>query len=251
AYGVQRRNALSRHLRSRLQLSAFAALYPSCLSATYGVTKLVSLFSVDILVCWSDKCVAVNRLCGGQDAGRDERTICYARVSSNHETNDLDRQRADLHARSPQAEIISDLRSGLLLERIYAGAVTRVAIEYNHRLCRCLWISQKHRVQLMVLNTSPSAEAYASSELTEDLLAAVNYFAAKHNDRRAAAYRRRRQQVARLIRLFPTKSQKETLRQWFGTQRYIYNRSVALVREGMKPTQKELRALLLNKYIER
>ncbi|KAK9248491.1 hypothetical protein V1506DRAFT_529102, partial [Lipomyces tetrasporus] len=47
------------------------------------------------------------------------------------------------------------------------------------------------------------------------------------------------------IRLFPTTSQKETLRQWFGTQRYIYNRSVALVREGMKPTQKELRAVLL------
>ncbi|KAK9242568.1 hypothetical protein V1506DRAFT_547175, partial [Lipomyces tetrasporus] len=38
----------------------------------------------------------------------------------------------------------------------------------------------------------------------------------------------------RLFPLFPTTSQKETLRQWFGTQRYIYNRSVALVREGMK-----------------
>ncbi|KAK9320138.1 hypothetical protein V1517DRAFT_348451 [Lipomyces orientalis] len=51
---------------------------------------------------------------------------------------------------------------------------------------------------------------------------------------------------ARKIRLFPTTSQKETLRQWFGTQRHIYNKCVALVREGMKPTQKELRAVLLN-----
>ncbi|KAK9325048.1 hypothetical protein V1517DRAFT_336168 [Lipomyces orientalis] len=76
-------------------------------------------------------------------------------------------------------------------------SVTRVAIEYNHRLCRCLWISQKHGVQLMVLNTSPSAEPYASSELTEDHATVVNYFAAKHDGRRAATYRRQSQQDAR------------------------------------------------------
>ncbi|KAK9385329.1 hypothetical protein V1515DRAFT_608766 [Lipomyces mesembrius] len=51
---------------------------------------------------------------------------------------------------------------------------------------------------------------------------------------------------SRKIRLFPTTSQKGTLRQWFGAQRYIYNKCVALVRGGMKPTQKELRAILLN-----
>ncbi|KAK9483615.1 hypothetical protein V1527DRAFT_498303 [Lipomyces starkeyi] len=50
----------------------------------------------------------------------------------------------------------------------------------------------------------------------------------------------------RKMRLFPTTSQKETLRQWFGTQRYIYIKCVALVREGMKPTQKKLRSVLLN-----
>ncbi|KAK9324253.1 hypothetical protein V1517DRAFT_337068 [Lipomyces orientalis] len=51
---------------------------------------------------------------------------------------------------------------------------------------------------------------------------------------------------ARKIRLFPTTSQKETLRQWFGAQRYIYNKCVAVVRAGMKPAQKELRAVLLD-----
>ncbi|KAK9325448.1 hypothetical protein V1517DRAFT_177160 [Lipomyces orientalis] len=51
---------------------------------------------------------------------------------------------------------------------------------------------------------------------------------------------------AQKIRLFPTTSQKETLRQWFGAQRYIYNKCVAAVRAGMKPTQKELRTVLLN-----
>ncbi|KAK9349556.1 hypothetical protein V1523DRAFT_400024, partial [Lipomyces doorenjongii] len=51
---------------------------------------------------------------------------------------------------------------------------------------------------------------------------------------------------ARKIRVFPTTAQKETLRQWFGAQRYIYNKCVTLIRGGMKPTQKELRAVLLN-----
>ncbi|KAK9323412.1 hypothetical protein V1517DRAFT_352257 [Lipomyces orientalis] len=51
---------------------------------------------------------------------------------------------------------------------------------------------------------------------------------------------------ARKIRLFPTTAQKETLRQWFGAQCYIYNKCVAVVRAGMKPTQKELRFVLLN-----
>ncbi|KAK9324823.1 hypothetical protein V1517DRAFT_365833 [Lipomyces orientalis] len=42
---------------------------------------------------------------------------------------------------------------------------------------------------------------------------------------------------ARKIRVFPTTSQKETLRQCFGTQRYIYNKCAAV---------KELRGVLLN-----
>ncbi|KAK9491216.1 hypothetical protein V1508DRAFT_328554, partial [Lipomyces doorenjongii] len=50
----------------------------------------------------------------------------------------------------------------------------------------------------------------------------------------------------RKIRVFPTTAQKETLRQWFGAQRYIYNKCVMQIRGGMKPSQKELRAVLLN-----
>ncbi|KAK9244376.1 hypothetical protein V1506DRAFT_578693 [Lipomyces tetrasporus] len=54
AYAGQRRYALSRNLLSPLQRSAFSAVYPNCLSATDGVTKLVSLFSV----ISNEKCAA-------------------------------------------------------------------------------------------------------------------------------------------------------------------------------------------------
>lgn len=36
------------------------------------------------------------------------------------------------------------------------------------------------------------------------------------------------------------------MRKWLGVQRYLYNKCVALVINGIKPTQKELRAVLLN-----
>ncbi|KAK9334945.1 hypothetical protein LIPSTDRAFT_108179 [Lipomyces starkeyi NRRL Y-11557] len=61
AYAVQRRYGLSRNLLSRLQKSAFSALHESQFGAAFGVTKLVSLFSiisVDILDCWNEKCAA-------------------------------------------------------------------------------------------------------------------------------------------------------------------------------------------------
>ncbi|KAK9256945.1 hypothetical protein V1507DRAFT_167190 [Lipomyces tetrasporus] len=99
----------------------------------------------------------------------------------------------------------------------------------------------------MVLNTTPSAEAHASSELTEIfLLSLITSPQKAMADEQQRAEGGGNKMRARKIRLFPTTSQKETLRQWFGAQRYIYHKCVALVRGRMKPTQKELRAVLLN-----
>ncbi|KAK9428959.1 hypothetical protein V1505DRAFT_357300 [Lipomyces doorenjongii] len=64
AYAVQRRYGLSRNLLSRLQRSS--AFHQNQFSATFGVTKLVSLFSiisVDILDCWNEKCAAGSGCC--------------------------------------------------------------------------------------------------------------------------------------------------------------------------------------------
>ena len=52
---------------------------------------------------------------------------------------------------------------------------------------------------------------------------------------------------ARKIRIYPTNSQKETLKKWFGCQRYIYNRALKLHRDGMAMTIKGLRQTLLNR----
>src|SRR5262249_35230234 len=71
--------------------------------------------------------------------------VCYARVSSEHQQGDLQRQIADLQRRFPNHEIISDIGSGLnwkrrgltsLLERIHAGRIEEVVVTRKDRLCR-------------------------------------------------------------------------------------------------------------------
>ena len=63
--------------------------------------------------------------------------VCYARVSSEHQRGDLERQIANLQQHYPEYEIVSDIGSGLnwkrrgfvaLLERIHAGEIKEVVV---------------------------------------------------------------------------------------------------------------------------
>ena len=71
--------------------------------------------------------------------------ICYARVSSAHQKEDLTRQIEFLNQRYPTAKIIQDVGSGLnwkrpglqsLLELVHKGDVAEVVVAYRDRLCR-------------------------------------------------------------------------------------------------------------------
>ncbi len=50
---------------------------------------------------------------------------------------------------------------------------------------------------------------------------------------------------SRKIRIYPTKQQKQLLRQWMGTRRFVYNRVLAAVKQGEKKNFFQLR----NKYV--
>ncbi|CCE90908.1 RNA-guided endonuclease InsQ/TnpB family protein TDEL_0C00190 [Torulaspora delbrueckii] len=52
---------------------------------------------------------------------------------------------------------------------------------------------------------------------------------------------------ARKIRIYPTNSQKETLKKWFGCHRYIYNKALKMHKDGVLMNIKILREKLLNK----
>lgn len=130
-------------------------------------------------------------------------TVCYARVSSEQQQEELTRQCNSLKAQFPEAEIISDIGSGLdwdregfrkLLERIYDGNVAKVVIEYKDTLCRFgfelfQWICEKHGVEPIVLNDNEIAEEYSSKELSEDLLAIINQSTSKGKGCKAATHK--------------------------------------------------------------
>ena len=132
-------------------------------------------------------------------------SICYARVSSNHQKEDLQRQIDVLKTKFPNYTIISDIGSGLnwkrtgfksLLELIHQGNVHEIVVTYKDRICRFgfelfEWILQKHNVKFVVLNQSTDSKN-PSIELSDDLLAITTVFVAKNNGLRSAKYRKDR-----------------------------------------------------------
>ncbi|NEO75624.1 MAG: IS607 family transposase [Moorea sp. SIO4G3] len=76
---------------------------------------------------------------------RTTKTICYCRVSTNFQRDDLDRLLAYLHSLFPDAEIIFDIGSGLnykrkglrtILERIVLGDKLTIVVACRDRLIR-------------------------------------------------------------------------------------------------------------------
>lgn len=137
--------------------------------------------------------------------------LCYARVSSDKQKEDLTRQIADLQAWCPEEEVIHDIGSGLnykrrgfttLLERVLAGHIEQVTVTHRDRLCRygielVEFLFQHGQTRLVVLQSTESpCPISREQELAEDLLAIVNVFVARNNGLRAGANRRKRKREA-------------------------------------------------------
>lgn len=132
--------------------------------------------------------------------------IAYARVSSDHQREDLNRQEQDLRTAYPDHKIISDIGSGLnwkrkgfneLLDLCFRGLIKEVAVTHKDRLCRYGFelletIFSKLDVTLVVLHQSSDGATEDTRELSEDLLSIVTVFVARNNGKRAAENRRQR-----------------------------------------------------------
>lgn len=128
-------------------------------------------------------------------------TIAYARVSSNDQKEDLERQHAVLEAfcnkNGWQTEIIRDLGSGMnynkrglsrLLERIVQGQMSRLVLTHKDRLLRfgadlIFRICELQGIEIVIINKGepPSFE----EELTGDVMEIMTVFCAKLYGRRS------------------------------------------------------------------
>ena len=130
--------------------------------------------------------------------------VCYARVSTRKQLDDLKSQGERLQQRHPGARLITDCGSGLnfkrkglqkVLELATQGALRHVYVAHRDRLCRFAFdlvefILHQHGAQIFV--DEHDADASPESELVEDVLAVVTVFGARLYGKRSAGSRKRR-----------------------------------------------------------
>lgn len=121
---------------------------------------------------------------------RDMQTVCYCRVSSSKQKDDLQRQVEYLQNRFPEAEIVKDIGSGInfkrkglraVLERAINGDKLRLVSAHRDRLARfgfdlIKWIIEKSDGELVVLNES---DLSPEQELIQDLLTILDLFSCR------------------------------------------------------------------------
>ncbi len=124
------------------------------------------------------------------ESASSEHTICYCRVSSRKQKDDLDRQIEFMQQKYPDAEIIKDIGSGLnckrrglrsILERLLQGDKLTVVVAYRDRLARfgadtIEFLINKNGGKLVVLN---EVTLSPEEELTRDLLTILHVFSCR------------------------------------------------------------------------
>lgn len=116
--------------------------------------------------------------------------VCYCRVSSSKQKDDLQRQIAYMQSLYPEAEIIQDIGSGLnfkrkglrsILDRLLRGDQLKIIVACRDRLCRfgfelIHYMVEQNGGEILVLDQTVHCP---SSELTTDLLSIIHVFSCR------------------------------------------------------------------------
>jgi predicted site-specific integrase-resolvase len=122
-------------------------------------------------------------------------TICYCRVSSPKQKDDLERQVNYMQERYPDSEIVTDIGSGInykrkglnsILERALQGDKLKIVVAYKDRLARFGFeliesIVNKSGGEIVVLDR---IELSPQEELTKDILQILHVFSCRINGMR-------------------------------------------------------------------
>lgn len=122
--------------------------------------------------------------------------VCYIRVSSKHQLDDLERQRDFFRHQYPNHHIIQDIASGLnwkrkglqtILELAMSGKLTEVVVAHRDRLCRFAfelieWILAKNGTAIHVLDQTEHASK--DTELAQDIMSIVHVYSCRQMGRR-------------------------------------------------------------------
>ncbi len=145
----------------------------------------------------------IDRILG---VNRDKLVVCYARVSSHTQKDDLDRQVSVLRSRAEELSdkiiVIRDVGSGLnekrkgfrrLLRLVADGEVSHVLVTYRDRLVRfgfetLSYLFSRFGARVVVLYDRCGGDSMA--ELVDDLVSIIVHFAGRIYGRRSHIYKR-------------------------------------------------------------
>ena len=127
-----------------------------------------------------------------------EEVICYARVSSNKQSDDLARQVTRLKEEYPESNVIQDIASGLnfkrkglntILVRLLQGDKLTLVVTHRDRLARfgyelIEFLVQENGGKLVVLDDGVN-EPSEESKLTTDLLSILHHFSCRAYGKRS------------------------------------------------------------------
>jgi putative resolvase len=130
------------------------------------------------------------RFCIEGESPANKSIVAYARVSTHSQRDDLERQAEFLRIRYPNAELVTEIGSGLnfkrrkllkILERVCKGDIKKLVVAYSDRLVRfgfplIEWLCEQNGVELLVLN---QRDLSPEAELVEDILAILHCFSAR------------------------------------------------------------------------
>lgn len=124
----------------------------------------------------------------------EKRKICYCRVSSSKQKEDLERQIAFMKNKYPNHEIISDIGSSLNFKRkglqeiinlAIGGNISEVVVAYKDRLARfgfdLIEIILREHSDASIKIINKKEEATPLDEMTEDIISIMNVYVAKVN----------------------------------------------------------------------
>ena len=122
--------------------------------------------------------------------------ICYCRVSSTKQMDDLKRQQDFFREKFPSHKLVTDVGSGInwkrkglktILEQSMQGNISEIVVAHRDRLCRFAfelleWIFSSNGVKLVVLNEDK--EHSTDQELTDDILSIIHIYSCRKMGRR-------------------------------------------------------------------
>jgi putative resolvase len=131
-----------------------------------------------------------------QDTIKKKIKICYCRVSSHGQKDDLSRQIEYMHAKYPDSEVYSDIGSGLnwkrnglkaILRRCLQGDVEQVAVAHRDRLARFGFEILEYilgQCGVKLLCDHEPIHRSKEAELVDDILSIVTVFSARIHGQR-------------------------------------------------------------------